>query len=586
MELTLDQALQKGIEAHKAGNVHEADQYYTAILKANPKHPDANHNMGVLAVGLGKVEAALPFFKTALETNKSMAQYWLSYIDALIKLGRFEDAKDILDQAKSNGAKGDGFDQLTEQFNTPGSETEDKAQNPPQDQLQSLIKLYNEGLMKQALEQSKALSRQYPNSAILANIQGVVFKGLEQLNLSVKAYKKAISIQPKYAEAYNNMGVSLKDQGKLEEAIDAYRKAISVQPDYAEAYNNMGNALKDHDKLKEAIEAYNKALLLRPDNAEAYINMGNALQDQGKLEEAINAYNKALSIKPDYAEAYTSATELLKIYSPKNEGCHSLFSLDSKIKELSKSLIIANSNEEIARKLREGLHHISKESFRYKTPLSQIYKRDELDLNCKRHTKIFETKNIIPEFCFGCFKVQVEVSTFMELIKITSLFYKFDFEKDLTSKTIIELRPYVSGYYKGLIYCRGLAQAKAVKDLLDIKLKKTLGGQISSNIKRGCSEFPFKFPDYGKIEQNPSDMMNFPKKWKIIENKFDETELIEPYENRLKSLKEFCLSDFYIIQKWIDYAKGIGDQSIEIFDDLPIVHTEIYEAAKIRSLSV
>jgi thioredoxin-like negative regulator of GroEL len=45
MEFTLDQALQKGIEAHKAGKAQEADQYYTAILKANPKHPDANHNM-------------------------------------------------------------------------------------------------------------------------------------------------------------------------------------------------------------------------------------------------------------------------------------------------------------------------------------------------------------------------------------------------------------------------------------------------------------------------------------------------------------------------------------------------------------
>ena len=88
MEFTLDQVLQKGIEAHKAGNVQEADRYYTAILKANPKHPDANHNMGVLAVGLGKVEAALPFLKTALETNPSIAQYWLSYIDALIKLDR------------------------------------------------------------------------------------------------------------------------------------------------------------------------------------------------------------------------------------------------------------------------------------------------------------------------------------------------------------------------------------------------------------------------------------------------------------------------------------------------------------------
>jgi len=35
MELTLAQALQKGIEAHKAGKVQEADRYYTAILKSH-----------------------------------------------------------------------------------------------------------------------------------------------------------------------------------------------------------------------------------------------------------------------------------------------------------------------------------------------------------------------------------------------------------------------------------------------------------------------------------------------------------------------------------------------------------------------
>ena len=57
MELTREQALQKGVEAHRAGKAQEADHYYTAILKADPKHPDANHNMGVLAVGVGKVES-------------------------------------------------------------------------------------------------------------------------------------------------------------------------------------------------------------------------------------------------------------------------------------------------------------------------------------------------------------------------------------------------------------------------------------------------------------------------------------------------------------------------------------------------
>ena len=126
MELTLDQALQKGVEAHKAGKVQEADQYYTAILKAQPKHPDANHNMGVLAVGVDKIQEALPFFKTALDANPNIAQFWLSYIDALIKIDRITDAKAVFNQAKSNGAKGDAFDKLEKKISQINQQDSDK----------------------------------------------------------------------------------------------------------------------------------------------------------------------------------------------------------------------------------------------------------------------------------------------------------------------------------------------------------------------------------------------------------------------------------------------------------------------------
>ena len=119
MEFTAEQALQKGIQAHKAGKAQEADQYYTAILKANPKHPDANHNMGVLAVDIGKVEAALPFFKKALEANSNIDQFWLSYIDALIKLDRKADARVLVNQAKSKGVKGHAFDRIELRLSAP-----------------------------------------------------------------------------------------------------------------------------------------------------------------------------------------------------------------------------------------------------------------------------------------------------------------------------------------------------------------------------------------------------------------------------------------------------------------------------------
>jgi len=129
-----------------------------------------------------------------------------------------------------------------------------------------------------------------------------------------------------------------------------------------------------------------------------------------------------------------------------------------------------------------------------------------------------------------------------------------------------------------------LDQAEAVKILLDISLKEAFGEKTISIIKRGCSEFPLKFPSYGEIAKNPNQIMSFPKEWRLIEKKFDQDELIEPKNTRIASLPEFCLSDFYIIQKWIDYAKGIGDQSIETFNNRPIIFKDIYEMAKIRSM--
>ncbi len=250
MELTLDQALQKGVEAHKAGKFQEAERYYTAILKTQPKHPDANHNMGVLAVGVGKVESALPFFKTALEVNQTIVQFWLSYTDALIKLNRIDDAKTVLDQAKSNGIEGVGFEQIEKRIAELGKDiqvngTAEKSEEPRKEQLQNLINLYTQGQYQTAQTQASQLLRQFPKSVNLYNIIGATDKELGNLDEAIEAYNKALSIRPNVAEIYNNIGNVLQDQGKLDEAIEAYTKARSVKPDYAEAYNNMGNALKD-----------------------------------------------------------------------------------------------------------------------------------------------------------------------------------------------------------------------------------------------------------------------------------------------------------------------------------------------------
>ena len=312
----VEELFQQGVELHKSGKVEVASQLYTAVLKAQPEHPTANHNMGILAVGGGKVQEALPYFEAALEANADTAQFWLSYIAALIEVGRMADAQAVFDQAKSNGAKGDGFDQLERRLHVPDQapletsitaseahqdqpntldtlkeakriyqdalvklpknkraidgirglagvpvDRASEVQDPPQGQLQSLINLYTGGELQKALDGVDQMLQQFPNSITLFNIQGASSAGLGRLDAAIAAYNSALAIKPDYAEAYNNMGAALRVQGKLEEAIEAYNKALAIKPDFAEAYYNMGIALQEQGKLEEAIEAYNKALV-------------------------------------------------------------------------------------------------------------------------------------------------------------------------------------------------------------------------------------------------------------------------------------------------------------------------------------
>ena len=98
MELTIEKALQQGVAAHQKGNLKDAERLYRAILQTQPRHPDANHNLGVLAVSVNKAEAALPLFKTALDANSKIEQFWLSYIDAYIRVKQFEGAKQVIEQ--------------------------------------------------------------------------------------------------------------------------------------------------------------------------------------------------------------------------------------------------------------------------------------------------------------------------------------------------------------------------------------------------------------------------------------------------------------------------------------------------------
>ena len=68
------------------------------------------------------------------------------------------------------------------------------------------------------------------------------------------------------------------DKTRLKGALSGYRKAIALNPGYAEAYKNMGNLLQEKPRWRPAaVRAYHTALSLRPNSRDTLLSLGKTL---------------------------------------------------------------------------------------------------------------------------------------------------------------------------------------------------------------------------------------------------------------------------------------------------------------------
>ena len=159
---------------------------------------------------------------------------------------------------------------------------------PSKDQIiKQAIQFHLKGNIAEATKCYQYCINQGLNDHRVFSNYGVILKNIGKLQDAELSYRKAIELNPDFAEAHSNLGNVLKDLGKLKEAELSYRKAIEIKPDLAEAHSNLGNILRDLGKLKEAELSTRKAIELNPDFAEAHLNLGNILRDLGKLKELL-----------------------------------------------------------------------------------------------------------------------------------------------------------------------------------------------------------------------------------------------------------------------------------------------------------
>ena len=311
MELTIEQLLQRGIDRHQEGKLKEAELTYRVILKHQPNHPVANHNLGVIAVSMNNSGLALPFFKVAIETNPKIEQFWVSYIDALIKNKKFVLAKQVLADGEKIVLAGEHIDFLKAKLNNVIEVEKQYVQKndsikPSQEQINKLLKCYQNGRYIDAEQLALSITEQFPENQFSWKVLGAILKQTGRTSEALHVNKRTLQLDPNDPEAHNNLGVTFQDLGILEDAESSYKQAIILKCDFSQAHYNLGIIQKKLGKLEEAEVSYKQAIAHQSGFAAAHTNLGNTLQELGRLEEAEASHRQAIAMKVDYAEAYNN----------------------------------------------------------------------------------------------------------------------------------------------------------------------------------------------------------------------------------------------------------------------------------------
>lgn len=181
---------------------------------------------------------------------------------------------------------------------------------------------------------------------------------------------------------------------------------------------------------------------------------------------------------------------------------------------------------------------------------------------CKRHMSALDKFNIIPKYCFDCYKVLFKPRTVVDLFKLMVVFEKLELPADNTRKCMVETRAHVSGTYKALIYCRSMEEGREIIAIVQKIILDEILEKIPVTLKRGCTAYALAYPEYAQTEQGTT-AMEYKEEWRKYEELNDKSFVVDTQHSVTNTHNHpaYTLQDARIMLVWLRFAATAGDLS-------------------------
>ncbi|MDX1387805.1 MAG: tetratricopeptide repeat protein [Acidobacteriota bacterium] len=297
---------------------------FEKAIDLNPAYPPAAYRYGDALVRLGRLEEAREAYDRAVALDPDFAHAHRGLGQVHLSLDEAEEAVEHLERAaelmpddaiifttlarayqlrdepeRAEEAAGRAAE-LNPRLSTPDPvrfDVEKLAVSAP-----ACMRRVRTALQQQnwasAIPDLELLVEMFPDSAVYPQQLGTCYQNLGQHGRAAGYFERAVELGGDPVEANVRLAQLMESQGRFADAAGFYQRALMESPEDAGLHAKLAFALAVNGDLAAAINEFELSAKMAPPDAEIHHNWGTALMRSGNPAEAAKHFRLAIELNP------------------------------------------------------------------------------------------------------------------------------------------------------------------------------------------------------------------------------------------------------------------------------------------------